>query len=333
MKNFRQFFFEMSVPDAYKVLGIQPSQRITQVQLKQIYRNLARINHPDKGGDLKKMQDINVAFEIISKQTGVNIQGDSRTEWNNKTQRFGEMAKKEILGKIDLRLFERYFQDIFGEKFDSGIRAKILHSRANIIDIVFSNSDRTIVLNFHIYNDFSRIIDTIGSQSFDMDVGLRTEILYHRRSVKLFQQNYQYKQSINLLRKPENIFPRQKLLQQIQKSSSRQFSKRDALLILRQELGAIVQQDFAFIPLNKDLRLAIYRSTMMKSAFWGVNGIYEKFGRVVEPKAFPTVFINEDAESFNLFVNEIKKIPKTADLEFITKRLHNILMTIKQKRT
>lgn len=66
MKNFAQYLIEvaMSSSDARKVLGL--SSNYTDDQLKTAYKKMAVANHPDKGGSVAKMQQINVARDVLA---------------------------------------------------------------------------------------------------------------------------------------------------------------------------------------------------------------------------------------------------------------------------
>ena len=55
----------MSVGQALSVLGLDSST--TAREVKQVYRALALANHPDRGGDLRKMQEINAAHMVVTK--------------------------------------------------------------------------------------------------------------------------------------------------------------------------------------------------------------------------------------------------------------------------
>lgn len=50
--------------DLYQTLGVQPNA--TKEEIKQAYRSLAQIHHPDKGGDTVNFQKIKEAYEVIS---------------------------------------------------------------------------------------------------------------------------------------------------------------------------------------------------------------------------------------------------------------------------
>lgn len=55
----------MTVDQAFLVLQINPTTDKTVI--KKAFRRLAHIYHPDKGGDEKKMKDVNMAYNILYK--------------------------------------------------------------------------------------------------------------------------------------------------------------------------------------------------------------------------------------------------------------------------
>lgn len=59
----------MTVDQAFKVLGINPSN-YKKDDLKDIYRKAAIKNHPDKGGDVNVMTQINLAYELLKNSGG-----------------------------------------------------------------------------------------------------------------------------------------------------------------------------------------------------------------------------------------------------------------------
>jgi len=50
----------------YRTLGISPGA--SEEEIKKAYRKLASVHHPDKGGDTKKFQEIQVAYDTILKE-------------------------------------------------------------------------------------------------------------------------------------------------------------------------------------------------------------------------------------------------------------------------
>lgn len=52
-------------PDPRVVLGFAPGQKLTAEQVKKRFRELARKHHPDRGGSLAKMQELNLAMDAL----------------------------------------------------------------------------------------------------------------------------------------------------------------------------------------------------------------------------------------------------------------------------
>jgi DnaJ-domain-containing protein 1 len=54
----------LDAKDPYRALGVSPAD--TQERIRERYRELAVANHPDRGGSIEKMREINDAYERIS---------------------------------------------------------------------------------------------------------------------------------------------------------------------------------------------------------------------------------------------------------------------------
>ena len=52
------------MPDLYNVLGV--SREADDKTIKKAYFDLARVNHPDKGGDTEKFKEIQNAYDVLS---------------------------------------------------------------------------------------------------------------------------------------------------------------------------------------------------------------------------------------------------------------------------
>jgi curved DNA-binding protein CbpA len=52
------------MPDYYNILGLKKTA--TENDVKRAYKQLARENHPDKGGDKDRFQKIQEAYSVLS---------------------------------------------------------------------------------------------------------------------------------------------------------------------------------------------------------------------------------------------------------------------------
>ncbi len=110
---------------------------------------------------------------------------------------------------------------------------------------------------------------------------------------------------------PEVLFLADKLKSQAEKSAIRKISRRDVLLTFEKELGATQEssgnQIWMYVPVG-NYKVALYRSTMMTFATWGINGIYEKHKRVIMPNM--TVFFMEDEAGMNFLMNAFRDLQR-----------------------
>jgi len=56
--------------DYFCILEVSSEASIEDI--RKAYRRLALIHHPDRGGDVRKMQDINEAYEVLCKRRGAD---------------------------------------------------------------------------------------------------------------------------------------------------------------------------------------------------------------------------------------------------------------------
>jgi len=73
-------------------------KNITTIEeAKKLFRELAKLNHPDKGGSLEAMQKINFEYDLICSQI---LTGQNLTEKEFKTAFTDSQKVKEIIEKI-----------------------------------------------------------------------------------------------------------------------------------------------------------------------------------------------------------------------------------------
>ena len=98
----------LSLPDAYHVLGLDPNTA-TPDDVKAKYHSLALSYHPDLGGDLEKMKDLNEAREVIetggaSRTTRPSDDPQSEVVWTHFRETFGPKPSGNY-SDTDLRKF------------------------------------------------------------------------------------------------------------------------------------------------------------------------------------------------------------------------------------
>ena len=79
-------------------------------ELKTIYKTLLKANHPDNGGDLEKMQEINCEYDALF------------SIWKDKTQDLTEEEKKETASASRRKFYTAYGWE--GSRYDSNLTLK-----------------------------------------------------------------------------------------------------------------------------------------------------------------------------------------------------------------
>ena len=103
----------LSLPDAYHVLGLDPDTASPE-DIKAKYLSLAMAYHPDRGGSLEKMKDINEAREVIetggSHSTRPSDDFQNETVWSHFRETYGPKSSG-IYSDADLREFAQKVLD------------------------------------------------------------------------------------------------------------------------------------------------------------------------------------------------------------------------------
>tara|TARA_B100000700_G_scaffold152118_1_gene168876 strand:+ start:2618 stop:3271 length:654 start_codon:yes stop_codon:yes gene_type:complete len=93
--------------DPYQILKVNPSSKIEDI--KKAYRKLVKIHHPDKGGDVKAMTEINAAWEILKKKH----KAENIDKTNNLTVSNQGKANKETNNYSKSEEIKSWFQNIY----------------------------------------------------------------------------------------------------------------------------------------------------------------------------------------------------------------------------
>jgi hypothetical protein len=72
-ERYARLLFAMSIPEAKSILGFPPNANPSPEEISKAYRTKAFENHPDRGGDPRKMVEVNVAKDLL--------EGKGRATW------------------------------------------------------------------------------------------------------------------------------------------------------------------------------------------------------------------------------------------------------------
>ncbi len=321
MKSFTEYLLEMRQQDAEKFMGLSGNYTLDDVETR--YKELAMKYHPDRGGNVKQMQDLNAARKILKKSAG---KGGSYEDTWQKIKAERAALKPVIQHQIEMLVhpqdFIDYFQKVFpGNTFEYTSKPVFNNSDDYAgVSYTFINRRRDKKFEVDIY---SYLTDIVGSKELaTSDVSYPLSIYAYgyanKRRIKVFGRDWKQTRNHKEV-KPETIFPKSK----ITKKQTRKFSKRDMLLFMKTELKAeATNNDNFFIPLKDGKYLRAYRHVMMRIPAWVISGIYEKEGYrwIVQDQSIVTLPETEDtANLFKKFtkmdskqvLRELDKIKKT----------------------
>jgi len=304
---------KMDFAQAVSILGLPANFSHEDIKAKKKELNLKY--HPDRpGGDVRKVQDINAAADFLLSK---NIPSLATTQ--NREAQYAErraarekaegIAKDIFESTLKSEAFQRHFERIFQQPFTTqertseGVSYGSFNYRAK-----FQTDDTTIVLEMLVTVYYDELIDnrTMADANSMLRMYITSKILYNRKQLKLFQRTYQFSQAKDVLTNPNILFPEAKLKEQMGKSVTRKFSKRDALLVFSRELqGQGDNNDGMWIPLGPNYKLYLYRTTLLGSAAWHPNGLYQKSKRV---SMLTTKSFMETPEHMHPLFDWIKKI-------------------------
>ncbi len=132
----------------YNTLGVKDDA--TAEEIKRAYRKLASQHHPDKGGDVKKFQEIEEAYRVLS-------DANQRQQYDMQRNGFGSTHFHWQSGNID-DIFRQFgFGDVFGgmrqqQRRNKDLRIELpvplvstLESQVKIISVSTTNGQRETV--------------------------------------------------------------------------------------------------------------------------------------------------------------------------------------------
>jgi len=125
------------MPDHYATLGV--ARTATPDEIKRAFRKLASKNHPDKGGDTKKFQEIQAAYDVLGDAT-------KRQQYDNPQPQFSGFPG----GGANFD-FNTIF-DMFGARFQQPQPQRPHHSRMTLwitLQDVATPGARTVSMGTH----------------------------------------------------------------------------------------------------------------------------------------------------------------------------------------
>ena len=291
MGKFRDYLFEMSIRDAELVLGL--SSTYSQDDVKTAYKLKAKENHPDLGGSVEDMQNVNSAYELLKNS---NVTASGKFDWESiyKTYRvLRDQINGIIKSKLDTHLFTSYFEEQIGQPFIVQYIRYLDEDKNNPnyggIKLKFISKDELVLfeLTCSIYLvEIKNNTSLGGTAETSVPMNVSGEGFFNGRKFKLFQKNWGNKLNSIDLNQPEIFFPSSKLIKQSTKKERTKATKKDFEKLLKDVYKAKeFQGDSYGIEMVKDRYLHFTRYTHRGKGSWVIkiiekdsNGRYPRVG-------------------------------------------------------
>ena len=296
---------------------------IDEKTIKDRYKKLAIENHPDHGGDVEIMKQINNAYEILKRKKKIQSREKEQDDFNQRIFSTATGLRNILMSGFKPELFLVHFKNIFGKEFEYSIKrmwpddkkdsAKYYFSGAGF-NVEFSTISRNTIFTLSVQapqNSIYKAMDktTLGAGTMSFEVYIEAHGFYGSKKQKLTKRDWNFSNDHSFLNDPEKIFPKTKLQKIVSgKTNKRAFKKRDMIAYITQKLKGAWDGEYAKIYLdkNKEFYLLMYRMTFRRLPVWGANGIYKKYNRIAQGAivSFP------ETEEVAQFLGEIQKAVK-----------------------
>lgn len=334
MKSYNEFLLieGMNVSQAFEILEIDPKK---EFDLRDAYKKAAIKNHPDKGGSTEKMQMVNAAYDLLQKMN-ITSQSQSPLEKYKEGEKKAQETNKKVIALLktlfDPEVFRSHFQKyVPNEKLQ--VEEKIHESRYSVFfEYSFFTSKKETVFTFTInVNNYDIAFDmTLGGGDGNITFTYSTDaVLYHeKRKQKMKQRTWDIKKQTADMKNPETFFPDTVLKKVFAGQKTKKMSKKDFILALQRELGAIIDyhgKDILFyVSLFKDYSLLLRRYTFGGIATWQAPQIMKKtkFNYKKEIELSHKTYAYEDENFLNFLLDLVKKVRKFNDNQKIAHEIN-----------
>ncbi len=340
-ERYKQFFEKMLPAEAMKIFNITSVPE--QDKLKTLYRDLALKNHPDKGGSLEKMKDINQAYDVLKtmKSSGTSSNFDWQEinkQWTERNQMHYPVMESIFDEEFDEKGILKYLQQFVSEelfitvqKRDKNKISKSEWQSAFInfwSDVKIHNKDNTLVffVKYYISYNYNKgaglSYSGIDEKDILYNVDISSDIYYNNRKNKLGKRDYKWRLGHKIIANYEDVFPKVKLNKILGGQGKKTFRKADFYLALQRELHISTDRDLIFIyPFGKDVKfyIAIYRYVFDKVAAYSWSNV-QALDPVIKKYIHPSLKIPH------------RTLPETEEsLRGIIDIIHNLVKISKQK--
>ena len=265
----------LSYSEALKLFNLDKDYTENDVLKK--YKRLAIKFHPDKGGNVEKMQDLNYAKDLLLKNVTKEYKQpesrDSRQSDYDFLKKQTEKLCKEYFDNLNPDVFVEYFNEMFNDSFKYTVTDFTDFSIFYGKHVKFFNAGKTKLIDLDIWLRFGDVYSSIADgnlSSLDMKVTYETKLFIDGKRQRVKQKTYNDYGKKEIFRDPTIIFERKKLkaIAQGEKRKGNILKKRDFEYLFENKFGGRCNGNNIYtIPIcNGEAYLCIDRITIMREA-------------------------------------------------------------------
>lgn len=265
----------LSYSEALKLFNLDKDYTENDVLKK--YKRLAIKFHPDKGGDVEKMQDLNYAKDLLLKNVTKDYKQPESRESKKSDYEFlkkqTEKLCKEYFDNLNPDVFVEYFNEMFNDSFKYTVTDFTDYSIFYDKHVKFFNAGKTKMIDLDIWLRFDDVYRSIANgnlSSPDMKVTYETKLFIDGKRQRVKQKTYNDYGKKEIFRDPTIIFDRKKLkaIAQGEKRKGNILKKRDFEYLFENKFGGRCNGNNIYtIPIcNGEAYLCIDRITIMREA-------------------------------------------------------------------
>lgn len=311
---------KMTHQDALKILGATGNE--TSVEMSKLFKRASLRNHPDRGGSNELMQQINQAYDVVTKTNPISgarseTSGDVRARHAAQKQEFQEkmdayytVAKNYFSTKFNALEFSEYFTKYTGQpttftfelkRYPTSVQAFFkFRSGEGMFDFIFICQPP---------------VGTGGLAAPDASalgtVSVDTDVLVGAKKHKMARREYQWGKNPDKIT-PESLFPAKKLQSIFSPVAKDQKYKRaDYMLAFHKHLDATVSGNDIMIPVG-GLNVYLYRHVMMRKGAYVFQSVVDPAVNRFRPavRLRGTVLEDEDGACLDMILDTFKELRK-----------------------
>ena len=142
--TFFYYILVTTMANAYETLGVPKGA--SDAEIKKAYRKMASQHHPDKGGDTKRFQEIQSAYEILSDPTK-RQQHDNPSSFRSQHGPNGSHFEFNFGGNDPNDIFAQFFSGVHGNPFQQRQARRNKDLRVNLtvtLDSTLNAQQKTV---------------------------------------------------------------------------------------------------------------------------------------------------------------------------------------------